>query len=185
LIFGEEFSFREIVFFIENYFSKNKINKTQFLGIIIYINILFRLYHYDNFQRALDETINDCKNQISAEYKSEFTDYELFLSKNFSTKPEKENNTNSFQYYLLGIVYCCISQNSYENTVKTASTFTLNSGIIGSMAGAMAGLYYYKNDGFPKELFAAPEYVNYLDSLFTQFHKISKTASLSRKGDKV
>ena len=184
LVFGEEFSFQEIVSFIEEYFSKNNINKTQFLGIIIYINILFRLYHYDNFQRAIDETINDCKNHIPAEYKSEFADYELLFNKQFGSRPDNENNTNSFQYYLLAAVYCCISEDSYENTIRTASTFTSDSGIIGSMAGAMAGLYYYKNDGFPEERLAGLECEIFLDVLLTKFHKLSKMASLSKKGDR-
>jgi len=184
LVFGEEFSFQEIVSFIEEYFNENNINKTQFLGIIIYINILFRLYHYDSFQRAFDETINDCKNHIPAEYKNEFAEYELLFNTQFDSKPDNENNTNSFQHYLLAAVYCCISQDSYENTIRTASTFTSDSGVIGSMAGAMAGLYYYKNNGFPEEKLDGIKCEIFLDVLLTKFHKLSKMILLRKKGDK-
>jgi ADP-ribosylglycohydrolase len=185
LVFGEDYSFQKIIIFIEKYFGKNKINKTQFLGIIIYINILFRLYHYDSFQRAFDETINECKNYIPDEYKSEFSGYEFLLNKQFQSRPDKRNNTNSFQYYLLAAIYCCISQDSYESTIRTADTFTSDSNIIGSMAGAMAGLYYYKNDGFPEEWLAGLECDNYLKILFTKFNKICKIASMSKKGDRI
>jgi len=185
LVFGEDYSFKKIIIFIEKYFGKNKINKTQFLGIIMYINILFRLYHYDNFQRAFDETINDCKNHIPAGYKNELAGYEQFFNKQFQSRPDKENNTNSFQYYLLAAIYCCISQDSYESTIRTAGTFTSDSNIIGSMAGAMAGLYYYKNDGFPEEWLAGLECDNYLKILFTKFNKICKIASMSKKGDRI
>jgi len=184
LVFGDEFSFLDIVSFIEEYFSKNNINKTQFLGVFIFINIMFRLYYFDDFQRAFDETINDCKKHIPAEYKSEFAAYEQFFNKQFQSRPDKEYNTNGFQYYLLAAAYCCINQDSYEKTIKTVGIFTPDSDVISSMAGAMAGLYYYKNDGFPKELLAGQECEKYLDSLLTKFYKICKLASLSKKGDR-
>jgi hypothetical protein len=179
LIFKEDANFQQIADFTENYIAKNNINNSEMLGIILYINIIFRLYHYDDFQQAIKETISVAQKYFEGtKYQNEMVNYAILLSKPINSRPNRSDIGGAFQYYLSASIYSCITQASFEESLMDAVSFLPDSRVIGAMTGAMAGLYY-KLDSFPETWLSNLGCEKRLNDLLTKFSKLCKLIPLN------
>jgi hypothetical protein len=177
LIFNENANFQQIAGFTEKYIAKNNADISEILGIILYINIIFRLYHYDDFQQAVKKTISLAQNYFKGtKYQSEMVNYAILLDKPANSRPKRSDISGDFQYYLSASIYSCIIRTSFEESLIEAITFLPGSTVIGAMAGAMAGLYY-KSDSFSEGWLDDLECGKKLDDLLTRLTKLSRLVS--------
>ena len=141
--FGEDKKFEYIKNFLEKYLEKKNLDTCNMLGIIIYVEIIFRLFHYDDYDRSMDETAIACKEYLNDSlYTETLSRYNKIFNKNLNSSIKINTEEDVFPYCLSASIICCRNNDSFEKTLYAISNFSSHAALIGAMTGAMAGIYY-------------------------------------------
>jgi hypothetical protein len=143
------------------------------LGRIIYMTYLFRLYHNDDYERALDITVELCEeNLTNPVYTAEFVHYKSIMDKRIKVLPVEEfSETCDTAYALEAALWCCLTNKTFKDTIYASARFPKSAELIGYLAGTMAGLFY-RLDGIPDDLPGTIPQKQFIDSLLDKYSKI-------------
>jgi len=150
-VMGDCFDFPKLVRLVEKYAVITHAHPRSTLGCIIYTGILFRLFHYDEFNRAFDIVIELCRQHLSTtKYEAEFSGYERIFRKNIKNLEKREIVSDGYVVHSLeAALWCCLRTNSFQEAVLEAVNLGGDTDTIGAITGTMAGAFY-KIDGIPK-----------------------------------
>jgi ADP-ribosylglycohydrolase len=122
---------------VEDYTKNADIHYT--LGCIIYLEILFRLYHNDDLEHALDITNELCNEYlIGTKYEAELQHYNLMLSKQIKEISENELGADMLD----SAVWCCLKNNDFKSTILASINLGRSTHIRTVLAGTIGGVLY-------------------------------------------
>ncbi|GMO26583.1 MAG: hypothetical protein Ta2B_06820 [Termitinemataceae bacterium] len=143
-IFVHELTFKEITNLVCRFFSCTGNDNIAQLGYALYINILLRLYHYDDFENAVDITLETAKESLQGtEYAMSLNQYECLYSKRIKTLSKndlKKNKTTTVPECLQTSLWCCMNNHNLDAVVLAALTLPHKTAAV--LSGVMAGLYF-------------------------------------------
>ena len=143
ILFGEDKNFVYMKSFLEKYLKIANISVSEMLGIIIYMELMYRLFHYDDYERSLEKTALACKEHLTGSvYENSLLEYNCVFDRKNNLSPKIESGKDIFPYCLSASMFCCRNNNSFEKALFAVSDFSTHGGIIGAITGAMAGIYY-------------------------------------------
>jgi ADP-ribosylglycohydrolase len=142
--FAEKFDFLLIQRTVEKYVKVTLDGISERLGCIIYLEILFRLYHNDDFEGARKITAELCSEYlINTEYASCLPEYDRILRGDIKNIPHAEPNHNFDIVHTLEIaIWCCQNSLGVQDAISKAVSSHENSATIATLTGTMAGLYF-------------------------------------------
>jgi len=173
-VFDESRDLNYIKSFLENYLKTANIKTSEKSGIIIYIEILYRLFHYDDYKRALDKTAEASENiLINSIYKDDLLKYDWIINRKPVFLAEFEDGKDIFSYCLSQSLFCCMNNDTFEKTLSSVSVYSAYSDIIGAITGAMAGIYY-QIEKMPDITLKIFERKNDIDFIIGKYYKLYK-----------
>jgi ADP-ribosylglycohydrolase len=142
------------------------------LGHIIYMTYLFRLYHNDDYERALNITVELCEGNLAhSVYAVEFFRYRSIMDKKIRGIPATElSGTGDTAYVLEVAMWCCLNNRTFTDTIHASANFPKAAELIGHLAGTMAGLFY-RLDGILDDLLESIPQKEDIDNLIDKYGK--------------
>lgn len=114
------------------------------LGCIIYIAFLRRILFYENFDRALDMTVDFCNTILEdPDLRKELPYYKRILNKEIKSLERSDIISDGYVVNSLeASLWCFATTNSYQEAVLKAVNLGGDTDTIASITGTIAGLKY-------------------------------------------
>lgn len=161
---------QRIIEMVKTFSSITHRHPRSVLGCIIYIEFLARLYLNDNFDRALDMTVDFCNIYIEdMDLKKEFPHYQRILNKEITKLTRTDINSDGYIVNSLeAALWCFATTNSYQEAVLKAVNLGGDTDTIAFLTGTIAGLKY-GIDSMPKEWINQLARINDIKELCSRF----------------
>jgi hypothetical protein len=142
--FAEKFDFPLIRRTVEKYAEIALDDVGSRLECIIYLEILFCLYHSDNFEGACKTTNELCGEYLhDTEYSAFLPEYDSILKRPLKDMSAIEPNDNcDANHALESALWCCLNSSGVLEAISKAVLFKKDSAVIAVLAGTMAGMYF-------------------------------------------
>ncbi|MDR2659569.1 MAG: hypothetical protein LBC27_06220 [Spirochaetaceae bacterium] len=147
-IFVHDLSFNEILRLVCRFSTKIRNDIFEQTGYALYLSILLRLYHYDDFENAADITLETAERDLqNTEYAMVLHQYECLYSKRIKTLPKSDiQKMSSITDYLQASLWCCMNGSNFHDIILSGKIIGNSIGnrtsAVPVLSGAMAGLYY-------------------------------------------
>jgi hypothetical protein len=139
--FAEKFDFPYIRRTVEKYAKVTLDDVGSRLGCIIYLEILFRLYHNDDFKGACEITDQLCCECLhNTEYSSFLPKYDCILKMPLNELSVNDNFDS--ENILESALWCCLNSSGVLEAISKSISFKKKSDVIAILAGTMAGMYF-------------------------------------------
>ncbi len=127
-----------------------------FIGCDIYIAVLLKLLNGSEKNAALTEAFEQIKKFVSKnkDFEYAFAQYQRLGDNDFTSLPESEISSKGYVVDTLeAALWCFLTTDSYRDCILKILKLGNDTDTIGSVAGAMAGIYYagQKDKEIPEE----------------------------------
>ena len=149
----DEYELNKKLEFIENYTQITHRHPRSIVGSIILHEFLFRLYRNDAPKEALNvvKWLFDKYFDENHQYNEELKHYSRIFEANFFDTPRSDIQSSGYVVHTLeAAIWCLGNSSNFKEAVLTAVNLGEDTDTVGSITGALAGMYY-KMDGIPQE----------------------------------
>lgn len=171
-------SFEERAATVKKYTEITHRHPRSILACIIFIEVLFHLFHGETLEIALKNACTACEENLKAsEYKNEFKHYKrLFSGEIKNAKRDTIKSGGYVVHTFEAALWSCFNSAGFKDALLTAVNLGEDTDTVAAITGNIAGMLYCEKETLPEEWLDSIARKKAIDELLNRFYEFLSTS---------